>query len=111
MVVVPLSKPVNEFDAEPRAAKANSLNWVRIAAACTLGASGALLLGGRRRAGLVAAATGTALALLDQQDMLSRWWTILPGYIGEVQHLLTQVQESVDEFGVQREKLGRILGR
>jgi len=111
MVVVPLSKPANDYDAEPSAPKANSVNWVRIAAACTLGASGALLLGGRRRAGLVAAATGTALALLDQQDALRKWWRVLPGYIGEVQRLLNQVQESVDEFGVQREKLGRILGR
>jgi len=72
---------------------------------------GVLLLAGRRREGLLAAATGTALALLDQQDMLRKWWTILPEYIGDVQRLLDQTQSAVEEFSTQRQKLGEVLGR
>jgi hypothetical protein len=117
MVVVPLSKPLSEsnpityYDVAPGVPQSNAVTWVRFAAAGALVASGALLLTGRRRAGLVAAATGTSLALLDQKSVLRDWWKILPGYIGEVQRLLTQVQGAVDEVSTQRQKLGRVLGR
>jgi len=80
------------------------MNWVGFAAAGTLVAGGILLLAGKRRAGMVAAASGTALALLDQQDTL-------PGYIEEVQRMLGQVQGTVDELATQREKLRRVLTR
>jgi len=111
MVVVPLSMAEHEFDFDPDPPPARPVHWVRIASAATLIASGALLLSGRRKAGLVAAATGTTLALLDQQDALKKWWLVLPGYIGDVQRLLGQAQTAVDEFSVQREKLGNVLAR
>jgi hypothetical protein len=111
MVVLPLSKLPSNYDAELSAPKTNSVNLVRIAAAATLVASGALLLSGKRRAGLVAAATGTSLALLDQKDVLGSWWRILPVYISEVQWLLGQVQGTVDEVAAQREKLGKVFAR
>ena len=70
MVAVPLSKPVNDSELLPCAPEGGSVHLVRIAAAGTLITSGALLLAGKRRAGLLAAATGTSLALLDQQETL-----------------------------------------
>jgi hypothetical protein len=113
--VVPLSRFSSDYEEEQSAPKsapeADSMHWVRIAAASTLVASGALLLGGKRRAGLAAAATGTVLAMLDQQDVLKAWWQTLPRYIDEVQHLLNQAEGAVEEFAVQRQKLGRVLGR
>ena len=115
MVVLPLSKLPSNYDDALSTPKVNSaleddsVNFVRIAAAATLVASGALLLSGRRRAGLLAAATGTSLALLDQKDVLGSWWRVLPGYIGEVQYLLTQVQGTVEEVAAQREKLGKVF--
>ncbi len=78
MVVLPLSKLPNDYDADmggPKAGsfpKCDSINWVRFASAATLIAGGALLLGGKRRAGLLAAATGTALRSLDQQDLMQQ---------------------------------------
>ena len=117
MVVLPLSKMSGNYDDElgapdaDSALKEDSVNFVRIAAAATLVASGALLMSGRRRAGLLAAATGTSLALLDQKNVLSSWWRVLPGYIGEVQYLLTQVQGTVDEVAAQREKLGKVFNK
>jgi hypothetical protein len=115
MVVLPLSRLSNDYDEGLRAPKpspeADSMHWVRIAAASTLVASGALLLGGKRRAGLAAAATGTILAMLDQQDALKTWWLALPAYIDEVQHLINQAEGAVEEFAAQREKLGRAFGR
>jgi hypothetical protein len=49
--------------------------------------------------------------MLDQQDVLKAWWQTLPRYIDEVQHLLNQAEGAVEEFAVQRQKLGRVLGR
>jgi ABC-type transporter Mla subunit MlaD len=70
-----------------------------------------LLLSGNRRAGLLAAASGTTLALLDQQETLRSWWNALPGYIDQVQGLLGQVQDTVNEVAVKREALRRVLAR
>jgi hypothetical protein len=64
-----------------------------------------------RRSGTVAAASGAALALLDQQETLRSWWHTLPGYIDDVQRLLGQVQGTVDDIAAQRQKLRRILAK
>jgi hypothetical protein len=118
MVVLPLSRMANDSSAYAETPKADaavatysSMNWVRIAAAASLVAGGALLLGGKRRAGLLAAAAGTSLALLDQQDTLGRWWSLLPAYIDGIQELLNQAEGAVEELAAQREKLGQVLGR
>ena len=57
MVVVPLPQPENEFNPARRACADKAPNWVRFAASGTLVAGGVLLMTGRRRAGLVAAAS------------------------------------------------------
>ena len=87
------------------------MNWVGLAAGGTLIAGGLLLLAGRRRAGTVAAAAGASLALLDQKETLRSWWSALPGYIDDLQRLLNQVQGTVEEIAIQREKLRQILAR
>jgi len=111
-MALPFPKSASESESASRsAADARTMNWVGFAAAGTLVASAALLLAGKRRAGMVAAASGTALALLDQQETLSAWWNTLPGYIEEVQRMLGQVQSTVDELAIQREKLRRVLTR
>jgi hypothetical protein len=118
MVVLPLSKLPKDIDADstaprraPKAQSDDAINWARVTAAATLVTSGALLLAGKRRLGLVAAATGTSLAMIDQQDTLKQWWALLPGYIAEVQKVLNQVEETVDEVASQRDKLGQFLHR
>jgi len=109
MVVVPLSR--NASEAAPCACDAETRYWIRTAAAGTLAASGVLLLSGKHRAGLVAAASGTALAMLDQKETVRSWWKMLPGYLDDIQRLLRQAQDTVDELATQREKLRRILAR
>jgi hypothetical protein len=111
MVVVPLSQPENEFKPEPCVCEAESQDWVRVAASGSLLAGGILLLTGHRRAGLVACASGTALALLDQQEALCSWWNALPGYIEDLQVILTQMQGAVTEISAQRDKIHRVLSR
>lgn len=118
MVVLPLSRLPKDFDVDPNAPRLapqtqsdDSINWVRVSAAATLVTSGALLLAGKRRLGLVAAVAGTSMAMIDQQDTMKKWWALLPGYITEVQGLLDQVEETVDGVAAQRDKLGQFLGR
>jgi ABC-type transporter Mla subunit MlaD len=111
MVVVPLSKPENESPTTPDAVESEAMNWIAFAAGGTLVASGLLLLAGERRAGMVAAASGTALALLDQQETLHQCWETLPGYIDQVQNVLNKVQDTVNDVAAKREDLRRILAR
>jgi hypothetical protein len=111
MVVVPLSRNAGNSRVRPDASECETLNWVGFAAGGTLVAAGLLLLTGQRRAGMVTAASGAALAMLDQKETLLSWWNTLPAYIDEVQGLLTQVQGAVEELAAQRERLRRILAR
>jgi hypothetical protein len=111
MVVVPLSKPDNDSETTPKAAESESMNWIGFAAGGALVAGGLLLLAGERRAGMVAAASGTALAMLNEKETLHSWWNALPGYIDQVQRVLNQVQVTVDEVDSKRESLRRILTR
>ncbi len=89
----------------------DSIDWVRVAACGSLIVGGVLLLSGQRRAGLVVAASGTALALLDQEEMLRKWWQALPEYIDKAQWMIEQVQEVVDEVSEKGESLRRVLAR
>ena len=117
MVVVPLSKSSDEPgtprpggpEAGRRAVDSEHINWVRMAAVGSLALSGVLIMSGRRRAGLVSAVTGTALAMLDQQESLKAWWETLPVYLDDVQMMLSRAQGAVDNLSVQREKLHKII--
>jgi hypothetical protein len=102
---------VYDFSATPEIVESEAMNWVGFAAGGTLVTAGLLLLAGERRAGMVAAASGTALALLDQQQTLHSWWNALPGYIDQVQDVLAKVQETVNEVAAKREDLRRVLAR
>jgi hypothetical protein len=111
MVVVPLSKPVNDSAMTPEAKKSEPMNWIGYAAGGSLVAAGLLLLVGERRAGMVAAASGTALAMIDEKETLLSWWNSMPGYIDQVQKVLNQVQATVEDLEAKREALRQILGR
>ena len=111
MVVVPLSQSANDSALTPDAVESETMNWIGFAAGGTLVTAGLLLLAGERRAGMVAAASGTALALLDQKETLHSWWNTLPVYIDQVQRVLTQVQTTVEDVSAKREALRRVLAR
>lgn len=112
MVVVPLASSGNEPAASPAGTrKCDSMVWVRVAAAGSLATAGVLLMAGKRRAGLVMAAAGTSLTMLDQQETVRLWWNQVPGYMTEIQSVLTRVQGAVDEISAQGERLRSILSR
>jgi hypothetical protein len=88
-----------------------SIDWMRIAAASSLIAGGLLYVAGKRRAGIAAAATGTALAMIDQQDALRTLWRQLPGYLDQVQQMLDDVQSLAEDFTGKRDRLREVLGK
>lgn len=111
MVVVPLAKPVNDTEAAPRPSGASCASWVSITAAGTLVAGGAMILCGKPRAGLVTAAAGTALVMLDQQETVRTWWNVLPSYLAEIQNGLGRVQTALEDISAQRERLQKLLAK
>jgi hypothetical protein len=78
--------------------KSDSFDWVKFAACGSLLAGGLLLLTGQKRAGLVMAASGTALALLDHEDTVRQWWGALPEYVDRAQYMMEQVQDVVEDI-------------
>ena len=110
MVVVPLTKSASNAGVSC-ANEAKSMSWVRIAAAGTLAASGVLLVAGKRRAGLVMALSGAALAMIDQREAVSRHWNALSGYLGAIESVAGRAQAAVEEISGQGEKLRRVLSR
>jgi hypothetical protein len=111
MVIIPLTEPSYESTHAPETTECDGANWVGFTAGATLAVAAVLLLSGNRRAGMVAAATGTTLAVLDQQEAMRSWWNALPRYIDQVQGVLGQVQDTVNEVAVKREALRRALAR
>jgi hypothetical protein len=109
MVVVPLTKPVKSASQAPLTQCADTTNWIRYAAAGTLAASGALLITGNRRAGLIAAAAGATLAMIDQQETVSTWWNMLPGFLEELNGTLSRAQGAVNDLSTQGQKLREVL--
>jgi hypothetical protein len=114
MVVVPLARGEyrsSESSFETREDEGKSTNWIRYAAAGTLAASGALLVTGHRRIGLITALSGAALALIDQQDVVRTCWDKLPEFLEDVQGLLSKTQSAVEDISSQSEKLRQVLSR
>jgi len=111
MVVVPLSKPQENAIEAPQLQSADEINWLRYTAAGALAAGGALLITGYRRAGLIAAASGAALAMLDQAEAVSAWWNRLPGFLEELQTSLGNAQVAVQDLSAQGQKLRELFDR
>lgn len=110
MAVISLRK-TDEQKETGAAGVCGNLNWTDLAAGGALLAGALLLLAGKRRAGAITAASGTALALLEQKEMVRHYWDNLPGYIDNVQRVVGQVQVAVTEIEARRVQLHSVLNR
>ena len=70
-----------------------------------------MLLSGQKRAGLVMAASGTALALMDHEETLRDWWEAMPHHVNRAQSMLEQVGSAVENITAKSESLRRVLSR
>ncbi len=109
MALAPFPKRADAPAAEAAAKEDATSDWMMVAASSTLIAGGLLLLAGQRRAGLVTAVSGTALAMLDQQAAIRGWWNSLPGYVEHVQGLIGKVQSTVGDLEEKREQISQAI--
>ena len=89
----------------------DGVDWLKMAAGGSLLLGGLLIITGNRKAGIAAAATGTALSLIDQQELVKSWWRQVPGYFDQAQRIIGQVQGAVDEMKSKREALRQALNK
>lgn len=111
MSVASFPNPENRSSRITEMPRNEQYDWVKVAACGSLVAGGLLLLTGQKRAGLVMAASGTALALMDHEDALKRWWEALPGYVDRAQSMFEQVRDVVEDVAQKGESLRRVLSR
>ncbi len=107
MTVIPIPIPANKAQVE--ATHAESPEWVRYAAGGALVAGGVLLVTGKHKAGLLAAATGAALAMIDQQETVSSWWLALPAMIDNASRMLRQVEGVIENVDTQRARIRSLV--
>jgi hypothetical protein len=112
MVAVPMYPPQSQSTAlSGPASQTAPDDWTKYVAAGALLAGGAMMIAGNRRAGLVVAAAGTALAMLEEQEIIESWWNRLPGYLRDAQDLLDKVEGYVSEASVQGHRIQGMLQR
>ncbi|MGB8099787.1 MAG: hypothetical protein WCF17_21740, partial [Terracidiphilus sp.] len=62
-------------------------------------------------AGLVASAAGAALAMVDEKELVKKWWDALPNYLNTAQRMLDQAQQTIDDLASKRDKIMSIIGK
>jgi hypothetical protein len=84
---------------------ASNPDWMRIGVGASLLTGSLLLLTGNKRAGLLVTAAGTALAMLDNKEIVAEWWDALPQYLDKAQHMIEQTQQTVDNLSAKRDAI------
>ena len=110
-VVIPINNQSKSGAVAEKTRTKESGEWTGIIASGALIAGGLLLLLGKRRIGTVVAASGAALALLEEQEAVRELFQQLPGYIDEAQRLADRVQDTVEDLAEKRAHLRRILAQ
>jgi hypothetical protein len=103
------SYPQRQLESRMHATK--NPDWVRIGVGASLLTGSLLLLTGKRKAGLLVTAAGAALAMLDNRDVVSQWWDVLPQHLQKAQQMLDQTQQTIDDLSAKRDKIFELFGR
>ena len=111
MVIATISNRQNKATHITEFPATAQVDWIRIAACGSLLAGGLLLLTGQKRAGLVMAASGTALALLDHEEALRDLWDAMPHHVNRAQSMLEQVVDVMENVASKGESLRNVLSR
>ena len=83
--------------------------WTRGLAAGVLAAGAVLLLTGRRRSGLIVAAAGAAVALLENPEAVRDAWDSLPRYIRSGQDFIARAEDFVEELNRQGNRIRNVV--
>ncbi|HLJ77552.1 MAG TPA: hypothetical protein VKT75_09070 [Acidobacteriaceae bacterium] len=83
--------------------------WTRSVAAGSLVVGAILLITGKRRSGLVVAAAGAAVTLLENPKAIKDAWDSMPRLVRASQDFLVRVEDFVDELNKQGIRLRKVL--
>ena len=86
-------------------------DWMGMAVGGTFLTGALLLLSGKKKAGLLVTTGAMVLTALDQQETIKEWWNTLPKYLDDAQRLLDQVQHTVEDLAMKRDKLRAMFDR
>lgn len=86
-------------------------DWMRIGVSASLLTGSVLLLTGKRKAGLLCTALGTALAMLDNKEIVAEWWEVLPNHLSKAQRMLEQTQQTIDDLTDKRDQVMALFGK
>lgn len=92
-------------------AERTEADWMRIGVGTTLLTGSLLLLTGKRKAGLIVTAAGTALAMLEHKELVRDWWDSLPVYLDHAQRMLDQAASTVEDLTAKRDKIMSLFGK
>lgn len=111
MSAVPLpTRTVTQMESRMESMVKNP-DWMRIGVGASLLTGSLLLLTGKRKAGLVVTAVGTALAVLEHREIVAEWWEALPHHLQKAQHMLEQTQQTIDDLTQKRDKVMSLFGK
>jgi hypothetical protein len=85
--------------------------WTHLLAAGSLVTGGVLIAAGHRRAGLTLAASGAAIAAIEEREAIETLWKNLPGFLRDAQGMLDRLEGYLSEAAAQGHKLQGILRR
>jgi hypothetical protein len=108
--VLPAGNYSRQYQESHRAPSRNP-DWMSIGVSASLLAGSLLLLTGKRKAGLLATAAGTALAMLDNREIVAAWWEALPQHLQKAQEILDQTQQTIDDLSAKRDKIMEMFGK
>ena len=90
---------------------ASDVPWSRALAISTLVTSACLLIAGKRKSSLFAAAAGTALLLAEEPEAIRRFWNNVPDYVHKGEEFLGRVEGFVDQLSEQGDRVRKVLTR
>lgn len=96
---------------EARFPKFSDAPYSRTVAAGTLITSAILLVSGKRKAALAAAAAGTTLALISEPGAAREVWEKIPTYVKSAQHMLDRVENLLADATEQGKRAKKLFKR
>lgn len=85
--------------------------WTRGVAAGALATGAGLIAGGKRRPGLIAAAAGVMVVLLERPEDVSAVWAGIPRFIQASRRLLDRTEDIVQDLTSQAETVRDFLDK
>jgi hypothetical protein len=86
-------------------------DWMRIGVGASLLTGAILLLTGKRKPGLLATGLGTALAMVDNKEIVAEWWEALPRQLDKAQRMLDQTQQTIGDITEKRDQVMSLFNR